>query len=551
MRKPVRNTVPEFKQKPGLLFQPDVYNRMQKGINRIADAIRPTLGPLPRLVANQPAIDNRSPELLDCGAVIARRIIDLPDPDANVGAMLIRGMLWHLNEQVGDGTATAALFYQSIFNGAIRYIVAGGNPMLLRTALEKSMGVLLEELSRMAQPLYGKTMLARVAGSACSDPGLAAALGDIFHVVGEYGGVEIRSGRGRELEREYVAGSYWPSGISSPHLILDQIKKKTEMADAAILLSDLEIEEPQELLPVFRAAVQAQVPSLMIVARRFSDSAIAVLVSSLKSEKMRVIGAKTPGMRSDDQMYALQDLAALTGGRAFLQAAGETLAGVRPEDFGRARQLWADMDYLGVTGGKGSPRKLREYIASLRGMLENASEEELHNKTLERIGRLSGGTAILHVGGLTQTEIETRKELAGRAADAVRGALREGVLPGGGTAWLACRPRLRQALKECCSLEERAACTILLAALETPFRTILENAGFDPGEGLSRLAEAGPDHMFDVLRGQVVNVSTAGVLDSAAVQKAALHSAVRSAAMALTIDVFVHRRKPPVVTEPD
>ncbi len=534
------------KQKtPRVVFQPTAYQGIQRGINQMVEAVRPTLGPLPRMIAIERLTRAKAPELLDDGGVIVRRIIELPDRDEDVGAMFVRHMLWRLHEKVGDGTATAAVLFQSVYNQGVHYVVSGGNAMALRHCLEKGMGVILNELTAMAVHLEGKEKLARIAETLCHDPPLAKVLGEIFDIIGEYGQLEIRSGRGRELEREYVEGMYWKGGVLSRQMITNHTSLRTEMENAAILISDLEIEDPRQLIPVIEAAMQAEIRSLLIVAGRLSDSAISLLLTTSRDPaKFQAIAVQSPGMTTGDQAASLEDLAVLTGGRPLARAAGYTLRGVKVQDLGRARRVWADRTYFGIIGGKGDPRALRQHIVNLRAAFKRADDPEVRKKLQERIGKLMGGSAVLWVGGVTELEITARKEQAQRAADALRGAITDGVVPGGGVSLLACRPALQERLDQSTDPDERAAYRILIKALEEPVRTILTNAGYDASEVMAEMKRADAGHGFDVRSGQIVEMAKVGIFDAASVQKAAVHSAVASAALALTIDVLIHRKTP-------
>jgi len=546
-----QSVIPEFKQSPGVVFSPYVQHKFQKGVHKIVNAILPTLGPIPRTVAIERYPSTRSPELLDSGGIIARRIIDLPDQDENIGAMYIRGALWNLHDRVGDGTATAAVIFQTIYDEGLKYISAGGNAMLLRTQLEQGMEAILSQLSAMTSPVETQEVLTSVARSICYDAELAELLGDIFHLVGGYGFVDIRSGRHRESERQYIEGSYWPGGLASKSLITDHLSQQTRFEEAAILITDMEIEEPGDLSPVLQHAVDNQIMSLFIMAKKFSEKVLGMITQSQKSEKLHLTAVKSPGMRADFRMDAMTDMAVLTGGQLIIEAAGDTLRGVTSKNFGYVRQVWADMDYVGISGGKGDPREIRKHVAHLRSAHANAKKSTDQKMLLERIGRLLGGSAMLEVGGLTESEMNTRKALAVRTADALRGAVREGVLPGGGVALLDCRTVIHQRLKTSNDDEERAANRILLKALEAPFRAIVENSGYHPGATLAKIVNADPGYGFDVVEGCVVDMLGEGILDVASVVYAAVHNAIRSAGFALTIDTVVHRKKPPAVTEPD
>jgi chaperonin GroEL len=270
-----------------VVFQPAAYRGMQRGINQMVDAIRPTLGPRPRVVAIDRVLDDKMPELLDNGGVIARRIIQLANRDEDVGAMFIREVLWQLHDQVGDGTATAAVLFQSVYNEGIRYLAAGGNAPRLRTYLEKGLHAILNHLTSMSTPVEGKARLAQVAQSICHDPPLAEMLGEIFDIIGQYGRLEIRSGRTRGLEREYVEGMYWERGLVSREMITDPQRVKSEFEDAALLISDLDIEEPQQLFPALELAIRSNMRALLIVAGKMSDKVIGFLLAMARSKPGR------------------------------------------------------------------------------------------------------------------------------------------------------------------------------------------------------------------------------------------------------------------------
>jgi chaperonin GroEL len=526
-----------------VVFQPAAYRGMQRGINQMVDAIRPTLGPRPRIVAIDRILDNKMPELLDNGGVIARRIIQLPNRDEDVGAMFVREVLWQIHEQVGDGTATAAVLFQSVYNEGIRYLAAGGNATRLRAYLEKGMRAIINHLMSMLTPVEGEERLAQVAQSICYDPPLAHMLGEVFDIIGQYGRLEIRSGRTRGLEREYVEGMYWERGLVSREMITDHERVRTELEEAAILISDLNIEEPQQLFPVLELAIRSNMRAMLIVAGKISDKVIGLLLANKKPEKFQAVAVTTPGY-GDEQIWALEDLAMLTGGRPFIKAAGHTFQFLRVEDFGRARRVWADQHNFGIVGGKGNPRALRQHIASLRTSLEETADSGLHEKLLKRIGKLMGGSATLWVGGATELRIEERVELAKRTAATMRGAIREGVLPGGGVALLACRPVLEQMRDKSNDPDARAAYRILIQAMQAPIRAIISNAGYDASEVMAEIKLAGPGHGFDVTREQVVDMAAAGIYDATSVLKLAVFSAIASAGLALTVDVLIHRKQP-------
>jgi chaperonin GroEL len=534
------NSIPKARTKH-VVLQPATCRALQRGIHKIVAAIRPTLGPRPRLVAIDRTLDDRMPELVDNGGVIARHIVQLPDRDEDMGAMLVRDVLRELHDQVGDGTATAAVLFQSIYDQGIRYLASGGNAVRLRFYLEKGARAIHDHLTSMTFSVTGKEKLAQVAQTICYDPPLSRMLGEIFDIVGEYGRVEIRAGRNRGLEREYVEGMYWESGLFAREMITDHSQQRREIENAAILISDVEVESLHQLLPALDLALKTKIPALMIVAGKLSADAVALLLTNTKSEAFQAIAVKTPGGAKD----ILEDLAVLTGGRPFVKAAGDTLSQIRLEDFGYARRVWADHHNFGIVGGKGDPRILRRHIGALRAVFNETKDFALRHKLQKRIGQLLGGSATLWIGGETELEITTRKELAERTAAAMRGTIMEGVLPGGGAALLACCRVLQPMLDQSADTDERAAYRILLRAMEAPILAIVSNAGYDTCEVMAQIKLAGPAYGFDVTSGKVVGMMQAGIWDAAAVQKSAVNAAIAGAALALTVDVLVHRHEQP------
>lgn len=532
-------------QTPGVVFQPSVYEGLRVGIDTIVNAIRPTLGPFHGNVVIEKESKVGRPEILDDGAIIARRIIKLANREEDMGAMYLRHMLWKMHEKVGDGTATAAVIFHTIYNEGLRYILAGGNVMQLRACLEETSEILLKELEGMSIHLHGKEQFSRMAETICYDPALANMLGEIFDVIGEDGRLEIRPGRSRELEREYIEGMYWDGGVFSREMIHDLNTGMGRFENAAILISDLEIKNPHDMVSFMELVIRSGYKSLLLVASVISDQALSVILAN--RGKIEVIATKAPAMDIVTRKEALEDLALLTGGRALFHQAGETLNSVHIADLGQARRVWATSLSFGIVGGKGDARALRQHIAKLRARLNSKDVNGFADyKYLQtRLGRLMGGTATLQVGDATPLAIEARTALAERTASAMRGAIREGVLPGGGIAFLGCQQILRKKLKAAENLDEQAAYKILLKAFEMPIRVLLENAGYESEKILHQITLAGPGYGFDLKQAQVVKIDQFGIYDAASVVKAAMFGAIHGASLALTIDVLIHRRNPP------
>jgi chaperonin GroEL len=246
----------------------------------------------------------------------------------------------------------------------------------------------------------------------------------------------------------------------------------------------------------------------------------------------------------------LDDIAILTGARLFLSVAGDTLRTLRPHDLGQVRRAWADEEFFGIISGKGDPRAIRTHVANLRAAYEYADDQQVRQKIQQRLGKLLGGTAVVWVGGISDIDIKVRKELTERTVTAVRSTIGKGIVPGGGIALLACRAKLRELAAQSNDLDETTAYRILIQALEEPTRTILWNAGYDPSQWMANIDQAGPGYGLDVQTGQIVRMTDAGIIDSAGVLEAALHSAIASAALALTVDVLIHNKLPELSFEP-
>lgn len=533
-------------RRPSLVFQPNTHSQFKAGADQIINAIRPTLGPLPRIVAIEHVGGRSKPaELLDDGAIIARRIIQLSKRGEDMGAMFVRHMLWKMYDKVGDGTATAAIIFQSLFNQGVRYVQEGGNAMLLRGQLEALIAILTTHIESQSIYLTGKEKLGALANSVCHDLDLAAMFGEIFDLIGEYGRLELRSAAGHRLERTYTEGSYWDGGLLSRTMLTGLKNKRISFENAAILVTDLEIIGARQLVPVLHSALVAGFTHLVIVAKTISTAAIGMLQLEENLARIHAVVVKTPGLDIFAQRDAIEDLAILTGARPILGVAGGTLESVTSQHLGTAKRVWADPDMFGIVSGRGDVRALRNHIGLLRKGFTSASAPEDRTRLRDRVGKLMGGTATLYIGDRSPIDLAVRMELAERTVRAMRGAIRDGVVPGGGVALLGCRGILRAKMVSATKDEERAACQMLLRAVEMPTRELMQNAGFEPNEWMLEINKAEPNHGLDTVGGKIVDMNAAGIYDSASTVKHALSYGTFSAALALTVDVLVHRTRPP------
>jgi len=538
--RPRSSKLPVTEQTPEVVFQPRAHQALKGGVDALVNLLRPTLGPHPRVVAlEHVAQRDKAPEILDDGATILRRILQLPNRDMDMGAMLLRHALWQLHQEVGDGTATAAVLFQALLREGMRYVTAGHDPMRLRQQMEQGLAAVRASLQAMARPLEGESRIAQAAEALCQDRELALLLGEIFDIVGAEGYVRVESGQHCGLEREYVEGVYWEEGWLSSSFATDPVRQEPTLNEPAILISDLHIKQAHQLAPVMARVVQAGIPSLLVIAGSVSDDALSILIANQKADKLGTLAVRAPSVGAQ-RSGILQDIAILTGGRVLTSVAGEEAHSAQLKDLGRARRAWANRHYFGIVGGRGDAHALRSRIQQVRAEIEGTEDADEQDKLRQRLGRLLGGVARLRIGASTQIELEARKAVAERAVATLRRALEGGVVPGGGAALLACQP----------ALSETVGARILSRALEEPLRVIAENTGYEPGSVVARVRSSPPGWGFDARRGQIVDLWQEGILDPAVVLQAAAETAVSGAVMALTTEVLVHRRKPPESLEP-
>jgi chaperonin GroEL len=533
---------------PKIIHQPHTHNAIQNGVSKIVNAVRPTLGPLPRYLINEKSYSR--PEFLDDGGTIARRIIQIDDRNEDVGAMLLRQVLWQVNQQVGDGTATAAVLYEAVYNEGLRYIVAGANPMQLREQLMRALRHLGDVLINQCNPVNDVNSLKSIAYSVCYDEEMADTLAKTFDVVGRYGQIDVRKGHGRGIEHNFVEGAYWKGSVQSKEMLKGTKRNVAELENATILITDLDVKEPGELIGLMKLAMLSQIEKLFIIVRSITEKGLSVVLNERVAEKVKVVVVKIDSHVKDDLIQAQQDIAFLTGATPIIQDAGQTLNDVQLSDFGSARWTWADNNNFGFAGGQGDPPRLLEHVDNLRNAYAKATEDDHKNRVLARLGRLYGGSVTIHIGGITDDDIEMRKTLGERTIRAIRNALEGGVLPGGGTALYSSQQMLIEEAKEQDSLEARAAYEILAQAVEAPMRALLTNAGHHPGAILAQLQDYDSSHGYNLMTNQIANLADDGIVDVAQVQIEALKRAVSGAAQALTVDVMILHRNPETRAEP-
>ena len=518
-----------------------------RGVDLLARALRPTLGPNPRLVAMQGMRNDTPPFLYDNAAKIAYEVKSLADPDTDVGAMLLRHAVWRVHEQVGDGTATTAVLLQSLLRAALPYLESGGNAVRLRQGLERATELAIGALRRMAVPIEGRETITRVANALCPDQDLAQMLAEILEIVGTDGYVQVELGQGRELYREYVEGAFWKGGWVSPVFTTDQERRRASLVNPAVLLTDHALRDPSDLLPVLETAHAAGLSTLFIVCRYVADPVLGLLAVNRQSKTLDSLVVLAPGFGSDEAAN-LEDLSALSGARVIWQASGESLGRIATEDLGRAREAWATSEYFGIVGGRGDSHALRAHIASVRAALRGEGDHPKRDALRRRLGRLIGGVAKLRIGAPTASELEYRRSLAERTVLVLRQAMSGGALPGAGSALLACQSAVAAA--KTYDQDEAMAFKVLHRALEEPLRTIASNAGLEPSTVVEQTRGTKPGWGLDARTGRVIDLLSAGIVDPLPVVEAALRAAVSGASMVLTTDAVVHAPLRPVMVEP-
>lgn len=522
-----------------LLYGAAARSALLRGMDRLTALLRPTLGPLPRTVAITRLVGGDVPEILDRGATIARRTIQLADPFEDMGAMLVRAMVGRVDQQVGDGAATAAVIAQALAHEAQRYLAAGYSPVALRRGVERGLAAAREALERQARPADRPELLAGLVLGIVRERRLAEMIGEVIETVGPEGAVLVEDAQATDVTYEYVDGLRWNAGYASPHFVRDG-ETVARVVNPRILITDAVIERAEQLLPALEACLAAGERRLLVIAPELRDAPLALLLLNRErgvlEQALAVLAPSVGAQRTG----ILEDLAVATGARCVRTELGDALERVRLEDLGRARQAWASRQAFAILGPQGSRSAIRQRLTELRGALRTADNDPfVLGKLRERIGKLSGAAAAIRVGAPTagaQEELKTRIEAALQTA---RLALREGVVPGGGAALLGCLPAV-----EALGLtgEEAAGGRILAHALTEPMRAILSNAGFEPGALVHEARRRGPPWVFDVLRREWVDAWAVGLVDALAVTRAALEAGASAGAVALTAEALVRRR---------
>lgn len=525
-----------------VLGAPESRIALLRGADVMAALVRPTLGPLARTVAIAGQFPNDVPEVLDNAATIMRRTIQIGDPFADMGAMLVRHLAWTVFERVGDGAATAVTLAHALLHAAAPALAAGADPMAMRRGIERGLAVALKALQDQACPVEAAAELARCIAGIVRDSALADTIGELVEAVGPDGAVLIEEWQGTTTAT-YLDGLRWKGGLLSSYL-LKAGETVGRLSEPRILVTDCPLARADDLLPVLEACVAAGERQLLVIAPEISAAALGLLI--LNRERGVLDGAlavRAPGVR-EQQSRILTDIAIATGGRAFLVATGARLFDVTIADLGRAHHVWATAATFAILGGRGEKSAIRHRIGEAKAELRAASsDDDARRQIRERIGKLAGTAALIHVGAATESErveLRTRVEAAVTAAQA---ALRDGAVPGGGGALLACVPVLERLANDLGG-DEALGVRLLARTLPAPMRAIAANAGIDASAIFNDARPPAPGWTFDVLRRQWVDAGESGILDPLSVVLAALEGSVSTAVMALTTDVLIRHKRP-------
>ncbi|MFN8633110.1 MAG: chaperonin GroEL [Chloroflexota bacterium] len=508
------------------------------GMEQMTRLLRPTLGPVARTVAVASLL-NGQPEVLDDGATIARRTIELTDPFDSIGAMIVRHLAWRVHEEIGDGATTAAVIATRLMAEGVRVVAAGATPVAVRRGIEQAVEVARAELEAQAKPIDLPEEIASIVLGTVRDEKIAEMIGEVVEGIGEDGAVMVENAAGFETSYQFQEGIHWSEGWHSPSF-LRGTEATVRLIDPRILLTDMPIAKPEELVPILDACARASVQSLLVVAPEIDEAALSLLIVNRQRGVLESVAVKAPS-HGDQRIGILQDLAIATGGRCFHSDLGESIATATVDDLGYARQAWARPASFGILGGQSSREAIRARIVEIRAELATVKDNDWLKKRLqERIGKLSGSAATIVVGAPSEA---ARDELRTRIEGAVtmaRSALRDGVVPGGGAALMACANVVERAVAGRRD-DEAVGWRALAAALREPMRAISANAGLDGRAIVAAGERLVPGQTYDAWKGAWVDPWQAGLLDSTAVLVKALEAGASAASTALLSEVLIHR----------
>ena len=520
-----------------VIFSEDARNALMSGIEKVADTVQATLGPKGRNVAL--GFQNKLPIVTHDGVTVAKEI-ELVDNFENMGAQLMVQAASKTNDVAGDGTTTATSVAYTLITEGNRHIVSGANPMILKRGLERAARAVVESLRKSATPVTGREQVAEVASISAGNSEIGELIGEVMDRVGRDGLVTVEEGSGFGFSVEYVEGMEFDQGLLSPYFVTDSLRMVAEIEDPYILITDRKVESLEELLPILERMVQSGEKNLAIIALEMEANALAMLVTNKSRGVLNCIAVKVPGY-GDRRKEMLRDIAIVTGGKLISEEAGKRLDEVEIEDLGRARRIVSSKDTTAIIEGHGDTHEIAVRVNQIKSRLQDGAPEFDREKLEERVAKLSGGVAVIHVGAATEIEMKERKDRVDDALSATRAAVEEGIVPGGGVALINASAAL-DGLK--LKGDEAVAIPVMREALKSPLKRIARNAGLDEAvivQEVQRLAVSRRNKNMghNVLTGEYVDMIEAGIIDPLKVTRSAVENATSVACMVLTTEALV------------
>ncbi|AGE20852.1 MULTISPECIES: chaperonin GroEL [Geobacillus] len=512
-------------------FSEEARRAMLRGVDKLADAVKVTLGPKGRNVVLEKKFG--SPLITNDGVTIAKEI-ELEDPFENMGAKLVAEVASKTNDIAGDGTTTATVLAQAMIREGLKNVAAGANPMGIRRGIEKAVAVAVEELKAISKPIKGKESIAQVAAISAADEEVGQLIAEAMERVGNDGVITLEESKGFTTELDVVEGMQFDRGYVSPYMITDTEKMEAVLENPYILITDKKVSSIQELLPVLEQVVQQGRP-LLIIAEDVEGEALATLVVNKLRGTFNAVAVKAPGF-GDRRKAMLEDIAILTGGEVISEELGRELKSTTIASLGRASKVVVTKETTTIVEGAGDSERIKARINQIRAQLEETTSEFDREKLQERLAKLAGGVAVIKVGAATETELKERKLRIEDALNSTRAAVEEGIVAGGGTALMNIYNKVAAIEAEG---DEATGVKIVLRAIEEPVRQIAQNAGLEGSIIVERLKNEKPGIGFNAATGEWVDMIEAGIVDPTKVTRSALQNAASVAAMVLTTEAVV------------
>ena len=514
-------------------FDEEARRGLERGVNKLADAVKVTLGPKGRNVVLEKKFG--SPTITNDGVTIAKDI-ELEDPFENMGAALVREVATKTNDIAGDGTTTATLLAQSIVHEGMKNVVAGANPMVLKRGIKKATDCLVKKLQENAKTVSTKEEKAQVASISAGDTEIGGLIADAMEKVGNDGVITVEESKTMETSLETVEGMQFDRGYISPYMVTDPDKMEAVLSNPYVFITDRKITMIQDIMPVLEKVVQ-QGRELLIIAEDIEGEALATLVVNRLRGTFKAVAVKAPGF-GDRRKAMLQDIATLTGATVISEEVGRKLDSATVADLGSCSQVRVTKDLTTIVDGAGDKQAIADRVASIRAQIPETTSQFDKEKLQERLAKLSGGVAVIKVGAATETELKDKKLRIEDALNATRAAVAEGIVAGGGTALLQVQPTLDELEKET-EGDEKTGIDIVRRAIEAPVRQIANNAGLEGAVIVEAVKKAKKGIGFNAQTEEYVDMIKSGIVDPCKVTRSALQNAASIAAMILTTEAVV------------